>query len=120
MITKIKSNLQIYNFLLQKKKDLERRVRELTREDPFNNKDRLLDNAASDTEAREEVGHEQVTTLKDEITKEVSLVKKALSRIGIGKYGICESCNKKIDTARLKVFPQATYCIECEHTKEKA
>ncbi|MFA5776274.1 MAG: TraR/DksA family transcriptional regulator [Patescibacteria group bacterium] len=40
-------------------------------------------------------------------------IRKALAKVKIGTYGMCESCKKPIYLARLKVFPQATMCFEC-------
>lgn len=40
-------------------------------------------------------------------------IRKALAKARIGTYGICETCKKPIDLARLKVFPQATKCFDC-------
>ncbi|MBU1167243.1 TraR/DksA family transcriptional regulator [Patescibacteria group bacterium] len=41
-------------------------------------------------------------------------VKKALKRIAIGKYGVCESCDKEISPERLKALPSAGECLECQ------
>lgn len=112
--------MKVREVLAQKKRELEARFRQLSVEDPFADKTRLIDNASSDTEAREEVGHERAEALKNEIGKNIALVKKALSRLGIGKYGLCENCNKPIDKARLQIVPQAVLCIECEQNKESA
>lgn len=38
----------------------------------------------------------------------------ALAKIKIGKYGICENCGEPIERSRLKVYPQARYCLDCE------
>ena len=40
-------------------------------------------------------------------------IRKALAKVRIGTYGICELCKKPIDLARLKALPQATSCFEC-------
>lgn len=37
----------------------------------------------------------------------------ALEKIKKGKYGICEKCNGKIDEKRLKVYPEARFCLKC-------
>ena len=29
-------------------------------------------------------------------------------------YGKCEKCKKQIDENRLKVYPEARYCLDCE------
>lgn len=112
--------IKIQELLLKKKRELENRIRKLTNEDPFGDKTRLLDNAASDTEAREEVGHERIEALKNELSKNINLVKRALKRFGIGKYGICESCNNPISQERLNIFPEAELCISCKQKREAA
>ncbi|KPJ55031.1 hypothetical protein AMJ47_01895 [Parcubacteria bacterium DG_72] len=38
----------------------------------------------------------------------------ALGKIKKGKYGKCEKCKKDINIERLKVFPEARFCIKCE------
>ncbi|MFH0969731.1 MAG: TraR/DksA C4-type zinc finger protein [Patescibacteria group bacterium] len=37
----------------------------------------------------------------------------ALEKMTNGTYGICENCNKEIDIERLKAYPAAKNCIEC-------
>lgn len=111
---------KIKNILSQKKRELEVRLKTLTREDPFSDTERLRDNAASDAEASKEVGHERAEALKLEVSQNLAKVKKALSKIGIGKYGICDQCNKAIEEARLKIFPMADLCVSCEKKKESS
>ena len=38
----------------------------------------------------------------------------ALKKIKEGKYGICEKCGKEIDEKRLKIVPEARFCLKCE------
>ncbi|MBX4205878.1 TraR/DksA C4-type zinc finger protein [Candidatus Microgenomates bacterium] len=57
--------------------------------------------------------------LKEQLDRRIIQTRKALSRIRIGKYGICENCGKMIDTDRLMVYPDATKCIDCENGKNK-
>lgn len=40
-------------------------------------------------------------------------IRRALAKMRIGTYGICEVCKGPIDLARLKAYPQATTCVEC-------
>jgi len=42
-------------------------------------------------------------------------IRKALAKVRIGTYGVCETCKKPIDLARLKAFPQATVCFDCSN-----
>ena len=107
----------IANFLSREAKRLERRKDNLSEKDPFKDVGRVIDNAASDTDAAEQVGHTQVSALKSQTDRRLIQIRKALSRIRVGKYGACESCNQMIDTDRLMVMPEATVCIKCEQKK---
>lgn len=97
---------------------LERRKKALSDGDPFNDKTRLNDNAAIDADAAEKVGHMEASALKSTADRSIIQIRKALSRIKIGKYGICERCGKMIDTDRLMVMPETTICIDCEKKRE--
>lgn len=57
--------------------------------------------------------------IRDRESKLIRKVKKALSRIENGTFGICESCGEDIAIKRLKARPVTTQCIECK-TKEEA
>ena len=103
----------------QKLADLLRRKKELVAEDPFTDSSRLNDNAAVDTDAAEQFGHLRVSALKRTVDRTIIQVRKAMTRIKIGKYGICERCGKFIDTDRLMIMPETTLCVDCERKKEK-
>lgn len=106
-------------YLSQKLFGLEKRKKELTSEDPFADKTRLDDNAAVDADAAERVGHMQVSALKQAMDRSMIQVRKALTQIKIGKYGVCERCGKMIDTDRLMIVPESTVCVDCERKREK-
>ncbi|HUS60301.1 MAG TPA: TraR/DksA C4-type zinc finger protein [Nevskiaceae bacterium] len=108
----------IGDFLAREVKRLERRKSRLTDQDPFSDVSRVIDNAASDSDAAEQIGHAQVTAMKKQTDRKLIQIKKALARIKIGKYGICESCGQMVDTDRLMVMPEATICINCERKKQ--
>jgi len=93
--------------------------KKISTEDPFNDKQRTLDNASPDTEAEEQFGHARVAAIKEELNRKSDQIKKALKRVKLGKYGICEDCGKMIDTDRLAIFPEATMCVKCEKKREK-
>lgn len=105
------------HFLKREEKRLEKQKKALEAEDPFSDPARVNDNAASDADAAEEVGHERVAALKKEVDKRLISIRKALTRIKIGKYGLCVGCGRMIDTDRLAVNPTAEYCIECERKR---
>lgn len=47
-------------------------------------------------------------------------LEQARAKSRTGQYGICESCDKPIDPARLEVMPYATTCVSCQRQKEAA
>ena len=109
----------IGDLLSEQLKRLERRKSVLEKEDPFSDTDRTNDNAAIDAEAAEQFGHVRISALRREIDRKIVQIRKALTRIKIGKYGICENCGDMIDTDRLMIYPEATLCVKCERKREK-
>lgn len=107
----------IKDYLVSEKRRILHTKRDLSKEDPFADVSRLNDNASPDTDAAEQVGHARVSALKTELDRKLIQIKKALTQLKIGKYGICENCGKMISTDRLMVKPEATTCIECEKKK---
>lgn len=107
------------DFLLDKKKKLEVRKRELEKEDPFAEMGRIGNNAAIDADAAEQNGHDRVAALKFEVDKALITIRKALTKIKLGNYGLCESCGEMIDTDRLAIDPTAEYCIKCSSKRQK-
>lgn len=106
-------------FLKEKLRSLIKARRRIKQEDPFEDVERLATNASPDDDASEQVGHARVDLIRKELDRKIIQTKKALARIKIGKYGICESCGKMIDTDRLMVYPEATLCAKCQAEKEK-
>lgn len=46
-------------------------------------------------------------------------IENALKQIEVGTYGICERCGNPINPERLKIMPEAKYCISCQMAVEK-
>ncbi len=107
------------NFLRQQVYMLERRKKEIAKEDPFKDTDRLIDNASPDTDAAEQFGHARASAIQDQLDRKLIQTRKALSKVRIGTYGICEDCGKMIDTDRLLIYPEATLCASCQKKREK-
>lgn len=120
-IPKVPSDLlkPVSNFLTARLHTLEKRKKEISKEDPFADPSRVDDNAATDTEADEQFGHARTSALKNEISKSIIGIRKALTRIKIGKYGICEECGQMIDTDRIIAFPEAVLCAKDARKREK-
>jgi len=109
----------IKKHLKSKERKLKKRKKALEAEDPFADVDRVNDNAAVDTDAAEEVGHDRITALKQEVDKTLIRVRKTLTKIKLGKYGLCEGCKKLINTDRLAIDPTITDCIKCAKKTKK-
>jgi DnaK suppressor protein len=109
----------IADFLKLKLRKLEKTRKEVNREDPFRDSSRLNDNASPDADAEEQFGHARTSAIKEQLDRGIIQTRKALSRIKIGRYGICEDCGKMIDTDRLVVYPDATFCPNCQNKREK-
>ncbi len=110
---------QIKRYLEDRKRSTEHKLADLKKEDPFDDKDRSLGDAAEDTEAHAKAGHERVQALTAQLNSVLIETRKALTKIKIGKYGVCENCGKMIDTDRLAAMPTATLCIACEKKQER-
>ena len=62
---------------------------------------------------------EQELTLVNNTRDLLTQNSRALSRIGAGTYGTCESCGQAIGKARLQAFPRATLCVTCKQREER-
>lgn len=109
----------VAGFLHIRLKSLEKKKKNIDSEDPFKNEGRISDNASPDTDAAEQFGHARTSALKEQIDKGIIQTRKALTRIKMGKYGICEDCGKMIDTDRLMIKPEATLCASCQKKREE-
>jgi RNA polymerase-binding transcription factor DksA len=109
----------VANFLTARLHTLEKRKKEISKEDPFADPSRVDDNAAPDIEADEQYGHARTSAIKSEISKNIIGIRKALTWIKIGKYGTCEECGQMIDTARLIAVPETTLCAKDAAKREK-
>jgi len=107
----------VKKFLTKQEKRIIKRKKALSKEDPFADVARVSDNAALDTDVSEQVGHARVTAMKKQLDRQLIQIRKALTRMKLGKYAICEKCHKMINTDRLVVRPETTTCISCEKKK---
>jgi RNA polymerase-binding transcription factor DksA len=61
-----------------------------------------------------ELENDEVLEGLDEMTlEEIRQIRAALRRIESGTYGICSTCGRPIDPARLAAIPSATTCVGC-------
>lgn len=109
--------LPIKSFLERELVILKRRKKQLKTEDPFLNESRTTENSVED-DLDEQIGHFDTEVKTKFLGRQIIQFRKALTRIKIGKYGICEKCGKMIDTDRLAARPEATTCIKCSRDNE--
>ncbi|OGK18111.1 hypothetical protein A3D80_02135 [Candidatus Roizmanbacteria bacterium RIFCSPHIGHO2_02_FULL_40_13b] len=104
----------LHKKLINEERDILARVRELKADDPFSNPDHVNDNAAIDTDVREQTGHDTIEAQVISLEKRLFQIQAAFKKIAEKKYGTCENCSKQILLARLQLVPEARYCIDCE------
>ena len=107
------------NFLQERLESLKKRKKQIAEEDPFADESRLEDNASPDSDAAEQFGHAKTLAIKQQLAKAIVQTRKALTRVKIGKYGICDDCGEMIDTDRLMIYPEATLCAKDQARREK-
>ena len=74
-----------------------------------------------------DAGDESVATLFADLEQadmtrdldELRAIEAARQRLQDGAYGICLDCGTDIDFARLKAFPAALRCVQCQDRYEK-
>lgn len=104
----------LHKRLIDEEKAILARVEELTVDDPFTNPDHVSDNAAIDTDVREQVGHDTIEAQIVSLQKRLENIHAAVKKLTTSGYGVCENCKKEIPLARLELVPEAKYCVECE------
>ena len=109
----------VSEFLSSQLSLLKKTQKKVEKEDPFEDLDRDIQSAAPDAEAEEQVTHLRSVAMQVSLARKIIQTRRALARIKIGKYGICENCGNMIDTDRLMVTPEATLCVKCERLREK-
>lgn len=110
-----KPTIKKYKELLeQEKANILLQIEELTKDDPFSDPDHASDNAAIDTDVREQVGHDTIEAEIKDLKKRIKDIDVAFTKIAKGTYGYCEKCGMPIPLPRLDLIPEARYCIECE------
>ncbi len=71
-----------------------------------------------DEDAQEVERYESRLSMEHQLEIELQRVQRALKRVSGRKYGICLICGKKIQAERLKIYPEAEYCITCQKKRK--
>lgn len=107
----------IKKFLEQEIIKSKRIEKNLKKSDPFEENSRTMENSI-ESDVDEQLGHFENQVKAGFVKKQIVQLRKALTMIKLGKYGICEVCGKMIDTDRLAISPETTVCIKCEKERE--
>lgn len=99
----------------KEKKKIQDQILELKQDDPFSDPGHISDNAAVDTDVREQVGHANIEAQINDLEKRLTTINFALDKIVKNRYGFCQKCNLPIPIARLEIVPDAVSCMECEN-----
>ncbi len=107
----------IQKFLKGELVKLKKTRKSINKADPFKDSDRAGENSLEE-DVDEQIGHFDAEVKNNFISKQIVQLRKALTMIKIGRYGICEKCGKMIDTDRLAARPETTVCIDCQKESE--
>ena len=94
--------------------DVKKRIEALKEDDPFNDPDYSTNNAAVDTDVREQEAHQRIEAEIENLEIRVHNIHDAMERIAHGNYGTCKRCNQTIPEKRLELIPESIYCVTCE------
>ncbi|MCR4329364.1 MAG: TraR/DksA C4-type zinc finger protein [Candidatus Roizmanbacteria bacterium] len=100
-------------FFLSEKKNAEKRLSQISEEDPYHDRESTTNSADVTVDATEDILHEHATANKSALERKIKEIDMALERVDEGKYGMCKKCDQLINTDRLSSNPFALYCIEC-------
>lgn len=100
--------------MVEEKEKALHQVEAIKKNDPFLDPERVVDNAAVDTEVREQESHQVIEAKVHDLEKKITDIDRAIAKIAKKRYGYCEKCNEQILIARLKLLPEARYCVKCE------
>ena len=70
-------------------------------------------------EATESFELEKRLALEKRVLDQLAEVEHALAKFEAGTYGLCDSCGRAIDPARLEALPQANFCLDCKAKNAK-
>ena len=60
---------------------------------------------------------EKGLALEEKVRYTLTEIERALEKYKAGTYGLCNSCGRPIEIARLEAWPQASFCLQCKTTQ---
>lgn len=97
-------------FMEKQRKMIERKI-ELLRGEASKNSGYDDQGSTDEDKAKEFEDFEEKTALGKNIKVEIKNLMGALRRIDSGSYGKCKADGEPIELGRLKVYPEAEYCV---------
>ena len=52
-------------------------------------------------------------------SRTIAELRKAISAVDEGRYGVCEECEEQISPRRLAAIPWASVCIKCQEARDR-
>jgi len=106
--------------LQEEKESLEKELKSFAKEDSkprgdWDTRYPKFNGGGLEEEADEFQEYEKLLSLEHAFELKLRNVNLALEKIKNKKYGKCEKCGKSIDIIRLKVCPEARFCIKCKN-----
>ena len=62
---------------------------------------------------------EKRLALEERLGESLNEIEHALEKYEAGTYGLCDSCGREIEQARLEAIPQASLCLSCKAQQAK-
>ena len=107
-LTSIKEKLE------KEKKSIEAEIKSLAAPPEFGED---IDRGAEETDEAEQFGNQ--LGFQQILKNKLEDINEALRKIEQGKYGICESCGKKISWILLRIYPASRLCQKCKKLTRK-
>lgn len=117
ILKKLKAKLE------KEKEDLEKELKSFARKDPKLKGDWNTEypkfNRGVGSQGLEEAADEveeylNLLPIEANLESRLKTIDSALEKMGNRRYGKCEKCKKQMSLERLKVCPEAQFCIKCE------
>ena len=96
--------------LIKEREEIKRDLEIFKSEDPFLQPDRRVFVGGEDSISEYE-GHERLEITRQNLESRLKEVELALRKLEEGRYGLCETCGRKIQKERLEAMPTARFCL---------
>lgn len=110
-----KEKEEFRNLLLEKKKNIIKKLSQF-----YNESKEIETDTALDVVDKAETYYtkEFLLGLTDSEREQLTMIDQALERLEKDEFGICQICHKEIGKKRLQIIPWTPYCISCQEKKE--